>query len=137
MTQVKFLIENEHNSDFLPGVFAYFPEIIGDNKGNNTSYAHIGQHSACSPRYASMCKEAITNEYLPLLRELIGQGYKDLQIINKQVITAHREPTAYEIKFGEGATHYRDFTMSEIGITKTGNIKKWFKADDGLRYYTT
>lgn len=49
--------------------------------------------------------------------------------------TYHRNPTAYEIKFGEGAIHYRDFTASEIGFNNRGELKKWFKADDGLRYY--
>ena len=48
----------------------------------------------------------------------------------------HRPPTAAEIKFGEGATHYRTFTLFEIGYNKKGELKTWIKAkDDGLRYY--
>jgi len=125
MTKVKFLIEPNGTDPIM----AYFPD-------DDSCYNHIGQHSGCSLAYANECKEAVTNDYLPLLKELVGQGYKDLVIMNSQQITAHRKPTAGEIKFGEGATHYRDFTMAEIGITKTGDIKQWFKADDGLRYYT-
>lgn len=46
-----------------------------------------------------------------------------------------RKPTAYEIKFGEGAIHYRTFTLFEIGYNKKGELKKWFiSKDDGLRY---
>ena len=52
------------------------------------------------------------------------------------VITCHRPPTPGEIKLGYGATHYRDFTISEIGINKNGQLKRWFIADDGIRYYT-
>lgn len=51
-----------------------------------------------------------------------------------KIITCWRNPTASEIKFGHGATHYRDFTTYEIGYNKSGNLKRWFKADDGLRY---
>lgn len=141
MTKVKFLIEKEGEN-----VFAYFPYEIFNFKSPNDiyslqndrmSYAHLGQHSACSTYYAKECKEANFNQYNDLLRELIGQGYKDLQILNSQTIECHRPPTKGEIKFGEGATHYRNFTLAEIGINKKGDFKKWFIAkDDGLRYYT-
>lgn len=66
---------------------------------------------------------------------MIELGYKDLVVENKEEIKCWRNPTPYEIKFGEGAIHYRDFTISEIGITKDGWVKTWFKCkDDGLRY---
>lgn len=138
MTTVKFLIEKPEG-DLPYDVFAFFPELAHNNTDITTftSYAHIGQHSACCLDYANACKEANFNEYWDLMRELIGQGYNDLVIINKQEINCHRPPTKGEIKFGEGATHYRDFTLAEIGITKKGEIKKWFIApNDKLRYYT-
>jgi len=56
-------------------------------------------------------------------------------------ITYHRNPTRAEISIGYGATHYRDFDLSEV---KTGRKtawgadipKRWLVAeDDGLRYY--
>lgn len=99
-------------------------------------YAHIGQHSACHANYVAECKEAIHNQYHELLRELVGQGYKDLVVMNQEQIKCYRNPTKDEIKFGYGATHYRSFPLSEIGINKKGWIKSWFVSkDDGLRYY--
>jgi len=138
MTQVKFLYEKVGND-----VFAYFPEIVHNFNGyrpdNMTCYSHVGQHSACHPDYANECKEAPINEYLDLLRELIGQGYNDLQIMNEQTIECHRQPTKVECKRGYGAIHYRDFPLSVIGLKKgKAMFKDWFIApDDKLRYYTT
>lgn len=46
-----------------------------------------------------------------------------------------RNPTAGEIRFGHGATHYREFERDEC-TKPDGRLKRWFKAhDDGLRYY--
>lgn len=55
---------------------------------------------------------------------------------NKQnhTITAHRKPTAGEIRFGYGATHYREFDVLEW-LKPDNTFKKWIKANDGLRYY--
>lgn len=52
-----------------------------------------------------------------------------------QHYTYHREPTEAEIKFGYGATHYRDFHPSQCVKKSDGLLKKWLLADDGLRYY--
>ena len=55
-------------------------------------------------------------------------------MIEEKTITGHRSPTQYEIKLGYGVTHYREFPVSEW--TKSdGTLKRWIKADDGLRYY--
>lgn len=52
-----------------------------------------------------------------------------------KVITYHRDPTAEEVKFGFGATHYRDFELKEC-LKQDGSIKKVMTAkDDGLKYY--
>jgi hypothetical protein len=56
--------------------------------------------------------------------------------MNKQerVIEYHRNPTASEIKFGHGATHYKDFKESECSKAD-GTIKKRLKCPiDGLIY---
>lgn len=74
--KVKFLIEKDSKED----VFAYFPYEIWDKQGNKTCYAHVGQHSACSPDYANECKIAPKNLFQPLLNELISIGY-NLQVI--------------------------------------------------------
>lgn len=50
-------------------------------------------------------------------------------------ITAHRNATKGEIKFGHGATHYKTFEKSEW-LKKDGSLKKWIVCPfDGLRYY--
>lgn len=52
-----------------------------------------------------------------------------------KTITYHREPTKGEIKFGHGATHYKDFNK-DFCTNKDGNYKKWVKCPiDNLRYY--
>jgi len=49
--------------------------------------------------------------------------------------TYSRIPTKSEIKFGEGATHYKDFNESLV-TKKNGTLKRWVKCHiDGLRYY--
>jgi len=135
MTKVRFLLEKDSDTE----VFAFFPELLhgSDKMENKVAYSHIGQHSACSVDYAEECKEAKYNQYADLLKELIGQGYNDLVVLNYQPVLVHRQPTESEIKFGNGATHYKQYNISSV-LNKTGNIKKWFIAlDDNLRYYTT
>lgn len=47
----------------------------------------------------------------------------------------NRQPTKGEIKFGEGATHYKHFEASQY-LKSSGRIKKWLVCPiDGLRYY--
>ena len=118
-------------------VFAFFPEMDYNvplyGTEMKTCYAHLGQHSACLLSYADECREVQYYEYYALLQELIGQGYK-LEVLNSQEVELWRKPTAYEIKFGEGAIHYRDFLINEV-LNKYGNLKTWIKAkDDGLIY---
>jgi len=130
MTKVKFYKDKDGD------IFAYFPELPGNSQpGMFTSYAHIGQHSACHENYAKGCNEANYSEYRELLLELIRQGYNNLQIQSKQVFELHRKPTTSEIKQGYGAWHWTDFTASEVVDTKNGRLKKWVKGPDGLRYY--
>jgi len=84
-TFVRFLIEKPEG-DLPCNVFAYFPKDKWSNlphfKDMRVSYSHIGQHSACHKDYANECKEATKEEYAPLLEELKGQGYENLQILN-------------------------------------------------------
>lgn len=52
-----------------------------------------------------------------------------------ETITGHREPTPSEMRFGHGATHYKDFPVA-LWKHKDGKPKKWIKCPaDGLRYY--
>lgn len=58
-----------------------------------------------------------------------------MQENNKQKISAHRNPTAAEIKFGYGAIHYAEFDR-EVWTKPDGTLKKWIVGPyDGLRYY--
>lgn len=142
MTRVIFLIEKGSKED----VFAYFPDDVhnefytpsGQKITSYVCYSHIGQHSSCNIDYVTKCKRAKFNQYYDLLRELVAQGYKDLHIVNgeDQERECHRKPTPFELKQGYGSTHYRTFKLSEIGINKKGDLKKRFKADDGLMYST-
>lgn len=67
--------------------------------------------------------------------DLVKDIFSDTQII-KADYECWRNPTLSEIKFGEGAIHYRSFPLWDIGYNKKGDLKKWFIAkDDGLRYY--
>ena len=53
-----------------------------------------------------------------------------------ETITYHRKPTQSEIKFGEGATHYKDFETCFCWNDKTDMPKRWLVCPyDGLRYY--
>lgn len=50
-------------------------------------------------------------------------------------IEYHRKPTASEIKFGEGATHYKDFNLDAC-MKDNGDYKEWLICPiDKLRYY--
>jgi hypothetical protein len=117
-------------------IIAIFQQDERDKKyGQQGCYMHVGQHSHGCPHYFKGLKSAAHAEYCDLLKELVVQvGYNNLQITNRQKFTAHRPPTKGEISFGHGATHYRDFTASEIGINAKGQLKNRFKADDGLYY---
>jgi len=55
--------------------------------------------------------------------------------VNK-TLTAHRQPTQSEIRFGHGATHYKEFDIEALWLKPDGTLKAWIKCpDDGLRYY--
>lgn len=54
---------------------------------------------------------------------------------DKNKVTYHRQPTKSEIKFGEGAIHYKDFDKTFV-TKENGDFKKWVICPiDKLRYY--
>ena len=133
-TKVLFLIDKEADKSF-----AFFPEMDYNvnlyGKEMKTCYAHLGQHSACLLSYAEECREAKYNEWYDLYKELRGQGYNSLDVVNSEELEYHRNPTEGEIRFGEGATHYRNFPIGKV-INRKGELKEWLLSkDDGLRYY--
>jgi len=95
MTKVKFYLEGKNNNE----VFAVFPEIIENQRGNLQGYAHLGQHTAISKDYLKGKKIASPEQYNDLYAELIGQGYDDLQIIDsRKTLSKIIEPV--NCKFG-------------------------------------
>lgn len=57
-----------------------------------------------------------------------------IMLATGEAVTYHRQPTAFELKRGYGALHYRTFLKSDL-LNRKGELKKWFKADDdGLNY---
>lgn len=68
------------------------------------------------------------------LFETLGECLNPANLETGKKITYHREPTTAEIKFGEGATHYKEF--DKVDVRKpNGELKKWVKCPyDGLRY---
>lgn len=77
-SKVKFLI-NEKNNE----LYAFFPEESYTSFPSDLklSYAHIGQHSACSIAYAKESRDATKLEYNELKEELESIDY-DLEILN-------------------------------------------------------
>ena len=68
------------------------------------------------------------------LVEIMKANEKCITGVQTRVIEYHRKPTAYEIKFGHGATHYKSFDES-FCTKEDGTIKKRLKCPyDGLIY---
>lgn len=68
-------------------VIALFPELPCDDRGNITSYMHIGQHAPASRFIVHDTKPANPEEYADLHAELLRIGY-DLEIRKKLNIKA-------------------------------------------------
>lgn len=64
-----------------------------------------------------------------------GHNAKQAKAISDTPIKCHRNPTASELRFGHGATHYADFDR-EMWIKPEGTMKKYIISPyDGLRCY--
>lgn len=51
-------------------------------------------------------------------------------------VQGYRKPTPAELRFGEGATHYKEFPLEDWLRPSGASLKKWIKCPhDGLRYY--
>ena len=68
-------------------IIALFPELPCDNRGNITSYMHIGQHAPASRFIVHDTKPANPEEYADLHAELQRIGY-DIEIRKKLNIKA-------------------------------------------------
>ena len=101
-TDVAFVIETD---DEYRDVLAVMPGVAGTNyfRRDCTSYAHMGQHSACHFDYIrEKCVGANPNEYADLLAELKRIGYDDIEIIsicdiNADEYTEDRRKQVYNV----------------------------------------
>jgi len=67
-TTVQFYVEPDGQ------IMAYFPHMPFSRQ-TMTCYAHIGQHSACSPEYIKELTPATAEQYADLKTELESIGY--------------------------------------------------------------
>jgi hypothetical protein len=71
------------------------------------------------------------DQALSLFNKRMGQNRE----IDHQIEYHRNTFTAWEIKFGECATHYKTFDIIDL-LKADGTLKKWIKCPyDGLRYY--
>ena len=102
-TPVVFLTNNDE-------IFSFFP-TLEYSPGFKTSYARIGQHSACSEKYAREASLASEQDYKDLHSELVRQGYDDLVVINERLDYLRSEVENQRISTAEIAElqSYADF----------------------------
>ena len=83
MTEVAFKVSvNPYTKE--KEVFAFFPMEKDRHNGDMfTSYSHVGQHSLCAKSYFDKRRWATYSEYIDLYRELVGIGYADLKVLNR------------------------------------------------------
>jgi len=74
------LFRTERHGPFAGDVTAVFPGIPG-RLNLWTCYAHVGQHSSCSPEWVRRTRNARPAEYASLLKELHAIGYTNLRLI--------------------------------------------------------
>lgn len=78
MQQVKFFYNQENEDLFAVFVSDFFKSIFGEKLFACYSFGH---HSSCSSEYIKESREAKDEEYIPLLNEMIQNGYKELEIV--------------------------------------------------------
>lgn len=83
-TRVLFCFPNYGGTPQGDELLAIFLDIPWDNHGNLTSYARVGQHGGCNPVFVSRQyrRLATPEEYAPLLAELRGLGYTELEPVS-------------------------------------------------------
>ena len=96
------------------------------------------QHSGAiiaiwSNQYGENRDKAIFYDYTP--HEIIQNIKITIDDLLDKPVTYYRNPTPSEVRFGHGATHYKDFIIGDV-VKHSGGLKKWIVCpQDGLRYY--
>lgn len=78
MTQVKFFYNQENRDLFAVFITDFFKSVFGEKLYGCYSF---GNHSTCSSQYINESREARDDEYIPLLNDMIQNGYRELEII--------------------------------------------------------
>lgn len=100
-----------------------------------TAMKHAKEFIAQNPNYEFELEDEFGNK---LPHPFKGRLPLNEDALKKGQITYHRKPTASEIKFGYGATHYADFDVEDcceqyLGAFYPKNV--YVSPQDGLRYY--
>lgn len=98
MDKLPVIFRADRSGDFKGEVTAVFPTLPAENTGPSmTCYAHVGQHSGCSPEWYRATRPAEPHEYADLLAELRGIYSRagdpeavDL-VISHRITPAHRK----------------------------------------------
>ena len=107
-TYVWFGLEHDEDGDYTDSLAVFVDDV---SNGMVTVYAHIGQHSSASLDYVAEL-EADPNPKGDLYRELIGQGYDNLVVVNTDVaedmlgIRMHPDDDARELEDPEKYDKY-------------------------------
>lgn len=70
--KIPVLFRVDKSGDFKGHVTAVFPTLPGGRWPEMVCYAHVGQHSACSPGWLRTTRPAEPHEFADLLAELKG-----------------------------------------------------------------
>lgn len=107
-TYVWFGLEHDEDGDYTDSLAVFVDDV---SNGMVTVYAHMGQHSSASLDYVAGL-EADPNPKGDLYKELIGQGYDNLVVVNTDVaedmlgIRMHPDDDARELEDPEKYDKY-------------------------------
>lgn len=129
-TYVWFGLEHDEDGDYTDSLAVFVDDV---SNGMVTVYAHMGQHSSASLDYVAGL-EADPNPKGDLYKELIGQGYDNLVVVNTDVaedmlgIRMHPDDDAREL---EDPEKYDKYEAREVKTAWTylGALEKLEGAD--------
>lgn len=124
-TYVWFGLEHDEDGDYTDSLAVFVDDV---SNGMVTVYAHMGQHSSASLDYVAGL-EADPNPKGDLYKELIGQGYDNLVVVNTDVaedmlgIRMHPDDDAREL---EDPEKYDKYEAREVKTAWTylGELEK-------------
>lgn len=94
MEKLPVIFRAEKSGPHKREVTAVFPTLQGTGPHDMTCYAHIGQHSTCTPGWYAQTRLATPDEYKSLLAELRGI-YETRPASNPEI---YGEPVKLEVR---------------------------------------